>query len=81
MKMYLHLGQDTIVMTDRIIGVFDLDNSTSGLLVSSLILLTNSTCSFKVPSSVWVRVSRVITCLLTVIYCVKFHHHHRQLYY
>ncbi|RKJ39362.1 DUF370 domain-containing protein [Acutalibacter sp. 1XD8-33] len=26
--MYLHLGQDTIVMTDRIIGVFDLDNST-----------------------------------------------------
>ena len=26
--MYLHLGQDTIVMTDRIVGVFDLDNST-----------------------------------------------------
>ena len=26
--MYLHLGQDTIVMTDRIIGIFDLDNST-----------------------------------------------------
>lgn len=26
--MYLHLGQDTIVMTDRILGVFDLDNST-----------------------------------------------------
>ena len=26
--MYLHLGQDTIVMTDRILGVFDLDNTT-----------------------------------------------------
>lgn len=26
--MYLHLGQDTIVMTDRVIGIFDLDNST-----------------------------------------------------
>lgn len=26
--MYLHLGQDTIVMTNRIIGIFDLDNST-----------------------------------------------------
>lgn len=26
--MYLHLGQDTIVMTDRIVGVFDLDNTT-----------------------------------------------------
>ena len=26
--MYLHLGQNTIVMTDRIVGVFDLDNST-----------------------------------------------------
>ncbi|WP_322202280.1 extracellular matrix regulator RemB [Acutalibacter intestini] len=28
MKMYLHLGQDTIVMTQKIVGVFDLDNST-----------------------------------------------------
>lgn len=26
--MYLHLGQDTIVMTERIVGVFDLDNTT-----------------------------------------------------
>lgn len=26
--MYLHLGQDTIVMTDTVIGIFDLDNST-----------------------------------------------------
>lgn len=26
--MYLHLGQDTIVNSDHIIGVFDLDNST-----------------------------------------------------
>lgn len=26
--MYLHLGQDTIVMTDKITGVFDLDNTT-----------------------------------------------------
>lgn len=26
--MYLHLGQDTVVRTDRIIGVFDMDNST-----------------------------------------------------
>ncbi len=26
--MYLHLGQDTVVRADRMIGVFDLDNST-----------------------------------------------------
>lgn len=26
--MYLHLGQDTVVMTDSIVGVFDLDNTT-----------------------------------------------------
>lgn len=26
--MYLHLGQNIIVRTDRIIGVFDMDNST-----------------------------------------------------
>lgn len=26
--MYLHLGQDTVVNTSQIIGVFDLDNST-----------------------------------------------------
>lgn len=26
--MYLHLGQDTVVRTDRIVGVFDMDNST-----------------------------------------------------
>ncbi len=26
--MYLHLGQDTIVRMDRVLGIFDLDNST-----------------------------------------------------
>ncbi|MCR4615548.1 MAG: DUF370 domain-containing protein [Clostridiales bacterium] len=26
--MYLHLGQDTIVTTDEIVGIFDLDTST-----------------------------------------------------
>lgn len=26
--MYLHLGQDTIVTHDEIIGIFDLDNTT-----------------------------------------------------
>ncbi len=26
--MYLHLGQDTVVRTDRVLGVFDLDHST-----------------------------------------------------
>ncbi len=26
--MYLHLGQNTVVRTDEILGVFDLDNST-----------------------------------------------------
>lgn len=25
---YLHLGQDTVVRTDRVLGVFDMDNST-----------------------------------------------------
>ena len=28
MQMYLHLGQNTIVMTRHILGVFDLDNTT-----------------------------------------------------
>lgn len=27
--MYLHLGQDVVVMKKNIIGIFDLDNSTS----------------------------------------------------
>ena len=26
--MYLHLGQDTVVRTDHIVGIFDLDTST-----------------------------------------------------
>ena len=26
--MYLHLGQDTVVKTDDLIGIFDLDNTT-----------------------------------------------------
>ena len=26
--MYLHLGQDTLVKTDTVIGIFDLDNAT-----------------------------------------------------
>lgn len=26
--MYLHLGQDTVILTDDILGVFDLDTST-----------------------------------------------------
>ena len=26
--MYLHLGQDTVVHTDEIVGIFDLDTST-----------------------------------------------------
>ena len=26
--MYLHLGQDTVVKTDTVIGIFDLDNAT-----------------------------------------------------
>ena len=26
--MYLHLGQDTVVKTDELIGIFDLDNTT-----------------------------------------------------
>ena len=28
MQMYLHLGQNTIVMLSQILGVFDLDNTT-----------------------------------------------------
>ena len=26
--MYLHLGQDTVVRTDTVLGIFDLDNCT-----------------------------------------------------
>ncbi len=26
--MYLYLGQDTVVLTDDVIGIFDLDNTT-----------------------------------------------------
>ena len=28
LKMYLHLGQDTVVRTGDIVGIFDLDNTT-----------------------------------------------------
>ena len=28
--MYLHLGQDTVVRTDEVVGIFDLDNTTVG---------------------------------------------------
>ena len=27
--MYLHLGQDTVVRTGHIVGIFDLENSTT----------------------------------------------------
>ena len=30
--MYLHLGQDVVVPKDNIIGVFDIDNTTSSLI-------------------------------------------------
>ena len=26
--MYLHLGQDTVIKTDEVLGIFDLDNAT-----------------------------------------------------
>lgn len=26
--MYLHLGQDTVVRTESVVGIFDMDNST-----------------------------------------------------
>lgn len=26
--MYLHLGQDTVINTDEILGIFDMDNTT-----------------------------------------------------
>ncbi len=29
--MYLHLGSDTIIRTEEIVGIFDLDNSTVSL--------------------------------------------------
>ncbi len=28
--MYLHLGQDTVVRTSEIVGIFDMDNATVG---------------------------------------------------
>ena len=28
--MYLHLGQNTVIRTDNIIGIFDIDNCTVG---------------------------------------------------
>lgn len=28
--MYLHLGQDTVIRTEEVIGIFDLENTTSG---------------------------------------------------
>ena len=30
--MYLHLGQDTVVPTDSIVGIFDMDNTTSSAI-------------------------------------------------
>ena len=36
--MYLHLGQDTVIKMDEIIGIFDMDTST----------LSKTTCAYPV---------------------------------
>ncbi len=54
--MFLHLGQDTVIRTDQIIGVFDLDNTT--VSVHSRNFLTRAqkagrvkTVSYELPKS------------------------------
>jgi extracellular matrix regulatory protein B len=54
--MFLHLGQDTVIRTDQIIGVFDLDNTT--VSVHSRTFLTRAqkagrvkTVSYELPKS------------------------------
>ena len=54
--MYLHLGQDTVVNTDEIIGIFDLDTSTVSKATRDY--LTNAeksgraiTVSYELPKS------------------------------
>ncbi|MFV0399490.1 MAG: extracellular matrix regulator RemB [Oscillospiraceae bacterium] len=33
--MYLYLGQDTVIQTDSIVGIFDLDNTTTSRITKS----------------------------------------------
>lgn len=54
--MYLHLGQDTVVNTDEIVGIFDLDTSTVSKATRDY--LTNAeksgivtTVSYELPKS------------------------------
>ncbi len=54
--MFLHLGQDTVIRTDQIIGIFDLDNTT--VSVHSRNFLTRAqkagrvkTVSYELPKS------------------------------
>lgn len=54
--MFLHLGQDTVIRTEQILGIFDLDNTT--VSAQSRLFLTRAeksgrvkTVSFELPKS------------------------------
>ncbi len=54
--MYLHLGQDTVVTTDEIVGIFDLDNSTVSKITRDYLRLSERggrviTIGYDLPKS------------------------------
>lgn len=54
--MYLHLGQETVIMQDDIIGIFDLDNTTVSKATRDYLAVAEKTkqvinVSFELPKT------------------------------
>lgn len=54
--MYLHLGQDTVVRTDEVIGIFDLENSSVSKLTRDFLARSEKAglvvnVSYELPKS------------------------------
>ena len=55
-KIYLHLGQDTVVKTANIIGIFDMDTSTVSIITRKYLEIAEKrkrviNVSFELPKS------------------------------
>ena len=42
--MYLHLGQDTVVRTDSIVGIFDLENTSISRITKEFLAKSEKAC-------------------------------------
>ena len=54
--MYVHLGQDTVILTKDIIGIFDLDNTTVSKITREMLRTTEQngetkTVGMEIPKS------------------------------